>query len=467
MNQPPARAATRTEPKDRATTKPSKDSGDAGRERMDIRRIPISEINPAPYNPRLDLQPGDERYDLLRKGIEEFGLCEPLVWNERTGTLVGGHQRLKILVERGDTEVDVVAVNLPRSKEKALNVSLNKNVGEWDLPKLKDLLAEIDTGEFDMGLTGFTDAAIAELMSQFQAAEDLQEVEEPEPPKQPVTQPADLWVCGKHRLLCGDSTKAEDVARVMNGERAILFATDPPYLVNYTGLNHPSKWSEKGTKRAQDKKNKDWTGTYGITWDDAEANPDLYQNFVRVAQEIAIEPNAAWYCWHATRNYPMLDQVWKGAGAFVHQVLVWVKDRGVLTFSYYLWQHEVCAFGWVKGHEPPRVAKDYPTTVWQIPTIRPGEKTDHPTSKPIQVFAIPMQQHVVMGGLCYEPFTGSGSQMLAGEQLKRRVYGLEISPRYVDVSLRRWQILTGKEAVLEGDGRSFREVAAARGVEVE
>ncbi len=131
---------------------------------MDIRRIPIAHIEPAHYNPRIDLKPGDEDYDLLAKGMEEFGLVEPLVWNERTGRLVGGHQRLKILVDIGVTEADVSVVNLDETREKALNVALNKIGGDWDRPKLKDLLEEIDTGALDMDLTGWTEDALAELM---------------------------------------------------------------------------------------------------------------------------------------------------------------------------------------------------------------------------------------------------------------------------------------------------------------
>ncbi|MGZ9035089.1 MAG: DNA-methyltransferase, partial [Rhodospirillales bacterium] len=138
------------------------------------------------------------------------------------------------------------------------------------------------------------------------------------------------------------------------------------------------------------------------------------------------------------------------------------KDRGILTRSYYLWQHEPCFFGWLKGNKPPRVSDDYPSTIWNIPTVKVGEKTDHPTSKPVEVFALPMRQHARPGQVCFEPFSGSGSQIVAGEQTGRRVFAIEISPQYVDVAVRRWQAATGKPAVLEGSGRSFDELAAAR-----
>ena len=176
----------------------------------------------------------------------------------------------------------------------------------------------------------------------------------PEPPPQPVTRPGDLWILGDHRLLCGDSTNHDDVRRTMDGQRAILFATDPPYLVDYDGTNHPTREG-----RDWNKANKDWSETYGITWDDASQGAALYENFIRAAKECAIEPNAAWYCWHASRRQAMLEHVWEGAGAFVHQQVIWAKERGVLTRSYYLWQHEPCFFGWVRGNKPPKIVKGF------------------------------------------------------------------------------------------------------------
>ncbi|MHB8276378.1 MAG: ParB N-terminal domain-containing protein [Candidatus Humimicrobiaceae bacterium] len=142
---------------------------------MIIQKIPINKINPAKYNPRKDLQPGDLEYEKLKKSIEEFDLVEPLVWNKQTGNLVGGHQRLKILIEQGIKEVDVSVVDLPESKEKALNLALNKIQGEWDLPKLKDLLQEIDTGEFDIGITGFDEDEIEDLIDKF-AIQDIDDL---------------------------------------------------------------------------------------------------------------------------------------------------------------------------------------------------------------------------------------------------------------------------------------------------
>ena len=163
----------------------------------------------------------------------------------------------------------------------------------------------------------------------------------------------------------------------------------------------------------------------------------LYDAFVGVAVENAITENAAWYCWHASRKQGLLEAVWEKHGAFVHQQIIWAKDRPILTRSWYMWQHEPCFFGWMKGKKPKRIAADYPPTVWSFPTQAPGETTDHPTQKPVELFAIPIRQHTKKGDVCYEPFSGSGTQLVAAESLGRICYAMELSPPFVAVALER------------------------------
>lgn len=251
-----------------------------------------------------------------------------------------------------------------------------------------------------------------------------------------------LWVIpsatcpGKeHRIVCGDATDGATVARLMAGERAVLFATDPPYLVDYDGTNHPQA---KGTG-AREKRiaNKDWDEVYDDKWDDASQGADLYRGFIQAAIEHAITEDAAWYCWHASRRQAMLEGVWEEFGAFVHQQIIWAKSRGVLTRSWYLWSHEPCFFGWIRGQKPKRVADNHPGSVWQVATADADTTGDHPTSKPTALWELPIEQHTSRGDLIYEPFSGSGTALVAAERTGRIAYACELQPAFVAVALDR------------------------------
>ena len=204
---------------------------------MEIQKLPLEKLNPAKYNPRKDLKPGDPEYEKLKKSMETFGYVEPIIWNKRSGQIVVGHQRLKILQHQGETEIECVVVDLDETQEKELNITLNKVSGDWDLPKLADLLSELDNGIFDISLTGFDAAEIEHLFSQVydkDVKEDDFDVDEAL--KEPViSKPGDLWLLGRHRLLCGDSTKAVTYEKLMDGKKANLIVSDLPYNVDYEG----------------------------------------------------------------------------------------------------------------------------------------------------------------------------------------------------------------------------------------
>ncbi len=199
-------------------------------------------------------------------------------------------------------------------------------------------------------------------------------------------------------------------------------------------MNHPQSW--KAPKQKKDK-NKDWSASY-TDWDAAGQGAALYDGFIAAAVAHAIREDAAWYCWHASRRQALLEGCWDRAGAFVHQQIIWVKDRPILTRSHYMWQHEPCFYGWVRPHKPPRTAEDYPSTVWHFPTQAAFERTEHPTEKPLALFEIPMKQHTRPGELCYEPFSGSGTQIVAAENLGRQVRAIELAPQFVAVALDRY-----------------------------
>ena len=424
---------------------------------LNIRRIPVSKINLAPYNPRKALKAGDPEYEKLRRSLDEFGLVEPLIWNSRSGNLVGGHQRFTVLLDQGVKRVEVSVVDLPPEKEKALNLALNKVQGAWDEAKLAQLLDElIETPDFDLALTGFDlDEATGLIDEQFgylsgvAEGEDFDFEAELDRTDPPVTQPGDLIVLGQdpksqHRLLCGDSTDPKDVRRLMNGERAALFATDPPYLVNYTDPENAHGNSSKNRR----KKDAD------EDWDNARGKGDLYDRFCTVAIKHAIRPDAAWYCWHASVRQPMLADAWRRVGVLNHCQIIWVKNRAAPGRCWFRWQHEPCLMGWREGNRPPRVDRQRLATVWHVDTLANGpNRPDHPTPKPIKLFEIPMRQHTrpagprSAGDICYEPFAGSGPQFLAAERLARRCYGIELSPRYCDLIVRRFIAIAGKRAV--------------------
>jgi len=278
----------------------------------------------------------------------------------------------------------------------------------------------------------------------------------PEPPKEPVTRPGDLWILGEHRLLCGDSTNEADVARLMDGHKASLFATDPPYCVDYTGADRPNG-------------GKDWSDVYREI--DIPDAVDFMRKFFTAGLK-HIKEGTALYLWHACRRRRDIEDVCKELNILIHQQIIWVKPCVILTYSFYSWRHEPCLLMWVKGHRPEYKPKNKSIgSVWTLDYLRTGDPStpeyytdvwhldwegkkrnpglDHPTVKPTEVFAIPMRVHTVPGDVCFEPFSGSGSQIIAGERLNRRVFAMELEPVFCDVAVRRWEEFSGKKAYRE------------------
>lgn len=412
-----------------------------------IERWPVDRLRPYERNPRTHSR---AQISKIAASLVEFGWTNPiLVGND--DEIIAGHGRALAARQLGMTEVPVVVLgHLTPAQRRAYVIADNQLALEagWDEELLAAELKALDEMEFDLGVIGFDQDELDEFLDR-EAAEDPPI---PEPPEIPTTRPGDLWMLGDHRLVAGDCTDEAVVLRVMDGQRAALFATDPPYLVDYDGTNHPSK---------RPKANKDWDDQYE-DWDNSEQGQALYDGFIGVAVKHAILPTAAWYTWHASRRQAMLEDSWTKAGAFVHQAVVWVKTRGVLTRSTFLWRHEMCFHGWLKGNRPyfHRLRED-PTTVWEVASSE-VESHDHPTSKPVRLFEIPMLVHTKRGEICYEPFSGSGSQIIAAERTGRRCYAIELNPRFVDVAILRWQEASGEKATLDGDGRTFDEIQAER-----
>jgi DNA modification methylase len=256
----------------------------------------------------------------------------------------------------------------------------------------------------------------------------------------------DLWELGRHRLLCGDSTKAEDVARVMDGKKAALMNTDPPYGINYGDVAN-SRVRAADVRKGGDGKNYSTHDGKKIENDDLDgiALQDFLERCIRAALPCLIE-NPAFYLWH-----PMLTQgtffaaaaAAAAADILIHRQIIWVKPSLIMGRGDYHWRHELCFYGWIRGNRCAWLKGRDQDTVWEV-----GRENDkiHPTQKPVKLFEIPMENHTRQGDAVYEPFSGSGSQLIAAEKLGRRCHALEIEPRYVDVAVKRWQNFTGKKA---------------------
>jgi len=423
----------------------------------EISDIKLSDIKPAPYNPR---EISNEAMSGLRHSLEKFGYVDLMVVNKRNMRVISGHQRYKILQAEGVETVTAILVDVDEIQEQAMNVTLNNQeiAGYWTaalIPLLERLRNEAADDYLNLRLKNLRDSVGDMGVENMGDGKTLPD-DIPEPPKEAVTKKGDLWILGDHRLLCGDSTSDEDVTRIMNGEKASLFATDPPYCVDYTGADRPTG-------------GKDWSDVYHEV--DIPDAKEFMKKFYSVGLKY-VKEHTAFYLWHASKRRSMIDEVCDSLGILVHQQIIWVKPCAVLTYSFYSWRHEPCLLMWIKGQKPPYKPKDKSIgSVWMVSFLRTGDPTkpeyyndvweldwegkkrnsglQHPTVKPTEVFAIPMRVHTSPGDVCYEPFCGSGSQIIAAERLNRRCFAMEIEPVFCDVAVRRWEEFTGRKAQRE------------------
>jgi DNA modification methylase len=388
-----------------------------------IETIPIGKINPAPYNPRKDLQPEDAEYQALKRSIERFGYVDPLIWNRRTGHLVGGHQRFKILQAEGLEAADVSVVDLDPDDERALNIALNKIEGAWDMPKLSELLADLAGADYDLSLTGFTEEELNKLLTWDEELEDEALDVVPELPKTAVTQVGDLWVLGKHTLVCGDSTDPAVALRATEQQPADLVFTDPPYGIQYVGK----------TAEAMVIMNDD-LGDAGTR--------ELVANAVRAWP---LKKGGAYYvCSCAGETETAFRLGIRDAGYTLRECLVWVKQHFVMGRQDYHWRHESVLYGWADGGPHYFIGDRTQDTV--IEEDRPMASRLHPTMKPIALVARFIRNSSRLHDLVFDGFGGSGSTLIAADQVDRRAALVELDPRYCDVIIERWQTVTGGKA---------------------
>lgn len=407
---------------------------------MIIEKRKTAELLPAEYNPRKDLKPGDAEYEKLKRSIEQFGYVEPVIWNKTTGKVVGGHQRLKVLMDMGYTEVDCVVVELSEEKEKALNIALNKISGEWDKEKLALLITDLQAADFDVSLTGFETAELDDLFKD-SVKDGIKEDDfdvEAELQKPSFSKPLDVWTLGRHRLVCGDSTKAETFELLMGGKKANLVITDPPYNVNYEG-------------------------SAGKIKNDNMDNDSFY-NFLLDAfkcTESAMADDASIYVFHADTEGLNFRKAFNDAGFNLSGCCIWKKQSLVLGRSPYQWQHEPCLFGWKKKGKHLWYTGRKESTIWEFD--KPKKNGDHPTMKPIPLLAYPIMNSSMSNSIVLDPFGGSGSTLIACEQTDRICYTVELDEKFCDVIVKRYieQVGSSAEVSVQRDGLtySFDEVS--------
>ena len=392
--------------------------------RMVIQTLPVDKLVPADYNPRKDLKPGDPEYEKLKRSITEFGYVEPVLWNKTTGHVVGGHQRLKVLIDTGVTEVECVVVEMSEEKEKALNVALNKISGEWDKDKLSLLIADLQGADFDVSLTGFDAVEIDKLLNSGMDAEDDDFDVDAELEKPAFSKLGDLWTLGRHKVICGDSTKSETYAALMGGKQANLILTDPPYGIDY----------DKGVagKIKNDKFDSD-EGFYTF----------LHDAFSAMAGSLASDGAA--YVFHADSKGLTFRRAFEDAGFKLSGCCIWAKNTFTLGRSDYQWCHEPCLYGWKKSGKHNWFGDRKQSTIWNFD--KPSRSEKHPTMKPVPLLAVPMKNSTQTTGVVLDPFGGSGSTLICAEQLGREAFLIELDEKFVDVIIHRYI-----EAVGSADG---------------
>jgi DNA modification methylase len=388
---------------------------------MLIEKRKTSDLLPAEYNPRKDLRHGDAEYEKLKRSIEQFGYVEPVIWNKVTGRVVGGHQRLKVLLDMGITELECVVVEMDEEKEKALNIALNKISGDWDKNKLALLIADLQVSDFDVTLTGFDPAEIDALFKDTLKdgiKEDDFDVDA-ELRKPVVTKPGDVWTLGRHRLVCGDSTKAETFELLMAGRKANLVVTDPPYNVNYEG-------------------------SAGKIKNDNMDNSKFYEFLLTAFKNIEtiMADDSSIYVFHADTEGLNFRRAFSDAGFYLSGTCIWKKQSLVLGRSPYQWQHEPVLFGWKKKGKHQWYTGRKESTIWEFD--KPKKNGDHPTMKPIPLLAYPIMNSSMSNTLVVDPFGGSGSTLIACEQTDRSCYTIELDEKFCDVIVKRYIEQAGK-----------------------
>jgi DNA modification methylase len=405
-----------------------------------VERWPLERLIPHARNARTH---SDEQVAQIAGSIAEFGFVNPVLVGD-DGVIVAGHGRVLAARKLGLPEVPVIVLShLTPIQHRALMISDNAiaaNAG-WNEEMLAVELAALKEEAFDLDLLGFDDAELDRLLAtQIESDEDEDDV--PELPTQPVSRPGDLWTCGEHRVLCGDATVLADVEKVLGGELADMTFTDPPYGVNYAN-------SAMDKKRGKNRP---------ILNDDLGAAfaPFLYDACVNI---LSVTKGAVYICMSSS-ELDVLQKAFRAAGGHWSTFVIWAKNTFTLGRSDYQRQFEPILYGWKDGVDHYWCGARDQGDVWFID--KPAKNDLHPTMKPVELVERAIRNSSKSRDIVLDPFGGSGTTLIAAERAGRRARLVELDPRYVDVTVGRWQSQTGKLAMLTPRGPSFAELASER-----
>ncbi len=409
---------------------------------MNITDLPLARLIPYARNPRKNAA----AIATVAASLKEFGWRQPIVVDEEM-VILAGHTRLEAARQLGLATAPVhIARGLTPAQARAYRLMDNRasENAEWDEALLGLELGDLQGDGFDLALTGFDDAELNRLLAGLGDDGDTREGEDdvPETPADPVSRPGDLWLLGPHRLLCGDSTVATDVERVLNGVTPLLMVSDPPYGVEYD----PSWRNQAGAARTR--------RTGKVLNDDRADWREAWSLF----------PGDVAYVWHGALHATTVAESLEVAGFAVRSQIIWAKERLVLSRGDYHWQHEPMLYCVRKTGKAHWAGDRKQTTLWQISSRDQDADTVHGTQKPVECMRRPILNNSSPGQAVYEPFMGSGTTLIAAETTGRVCLGIELNPAYVDVAVERWLRFTGKSAVLDGSGESFSDLAGARAI---
>lgn len=410
-----------------------------------VERRSVDSLIPYARNSRTH---SDEQVAQIAASMKEWGWTNPVLIDEEGG-IIAGHGRVLAARKLGLAEVPcMTARGWTDAQKKAYIIADNQlalNAG-WDMDLLKVEIGELDGLGFNLDLVGF-DASMIEKLLAPDGTEGLTDPDEvPETPGEPVTRTGDVWVLGRHRVMCGDSTVATDVEKVLGGVSPMLMVTDPPY-----GVEYDPAWRDKALgehNRSVGKVENDDRADWREAW--------------------ALFPGDVCYVWSAPGPLQFASfESLRVAGFEVRQQIIWVKQHFALGRGHYHYQHEPCWYAVRKGGTGHWAGDRKQTSIWQIDNALQGKRKDEPitghsTQKPVDCMKRPIENNSSPGQAVYEPFSGSGTTIIAAEMTGRACHAIELNPAYVDVAVTRWEKFTGQAAVLEGDGRSFAEVMGER-----